>query len=70
MTKHTKKFPVKQPRQHQRPSHAPLTAAGDKRSFDARPKPSTVERRDITSRPSQQADSAEADPLDSVESED
>jgi len=65
----TKKFTAKPPRQTERPNHAPLTAAGNRRSFDARPKASNTDRWDGSARPAYHMDDSDADPLDAVDGE-
>lgn len=69
MSKTPKKFTSKPLRYNERPSHAPVTAPGDKRSFDARPKPSNINRWDGTARPTHHIDSAPADPFDAADGE-
>lgn len=50
-------------------SKAPVTAADNKRTFDARPKPSNDHRREERVRPTQHVDPAPLDPFDRPDGE-
>lgn len=52
-----------------RPSKAPVTSDDNKRSFDARPKPSDDHRREERVRPTQHVDPAPRDPFDKPDGE-
>ena len=69
MAARSKDFASQSPRSGRTSGGPPQTTPGNKRAFDARPKPSDAERRDHTVRPSFHADQESGDPLDAVDGE-
>jgi hypothetical protein len=69
MSMRSKKVSDQRPDSRRNVEGPPQTTPGNKRAFDARPKPSNAERRDYAARPSFHTDPQTADPLDAVSNE-
>jgi hypothetical protein len=69
MAARSKTFARQSPHPGKTSGAAPQTTPGDKRAFDARPKPSGAERRDYTVHPSFPADKESSDQLDAMDGE-